>query len=89
MRRHLGLYLVDKLGEMISAAEKFTYTKYLSLSDDKRFEIIDGELFDISPAPSLKHQAFSRNLQRLAMEVVYSNKLGHVFDAPAGVKLDE
>jgi len=74
---------------MISAAEKFTYTKYLSLSDDKRFEIIDGELFDMSPAPSLKHQAFSRNLQRLVMEFVYSNKLGHVFNAPADVKLDE
>lgn len=55
---------------MIAVAKKFTYTKYLQLDDDKRYEIIDGELFDISPAPSLKHQAFSRNLRRFVMECI-------------------
>jgi Uma2 family endonuclease len=75
--------------QMIAVAKKFTYTKYLQLDDDKRFEIIDGELFDMSPAPSLKHQAFSRNLRRLVMDYVYANKLGHVFNAPSDVRFDE
>lgn len=74
---------------MIVVAEKFTYSKYLRLDDDKRYEVIDGELFDMSPAPTLKHQAFSRNLQRLIMDYVYGNKLGHVFNAPSDVRFDE
>ncbi|WP_416866527.1 MAG: Uma2 family endonuclease [Imperialibacter sp.] len=74
---------------MIAVAEKFTYSKYLQLDDDRRYEIIDGELFDISPAPTLKHQAISRNLQRLIIDYVYSKKLGHVFNAPSDVRFDE
>lgn len=75
--------------KMIAIAEKFTYSQFLELDDGKRYEIINGELFDISPSPTIKHQAFSRNLQRILMDFVYGNKLGHVFDAPADVKLDE
>ncbi len=74
---------------MFAVAEKYTYTRYLTLGDDKRYEIIEGELFDMAPAPSLKHQAFSRNLQRLMMDFVYGKKLGHVFNAPADLRLDE
>lgn len=70
-----------QLLEMFAVADKFTYTRYLTLEDDKRYEIIEGELFDKAPAPSLKHQAFSRNLQRLMMDFVYGKKLGHVFNA--------
>ncbi len=34
----------------------FTYGDYLSWSDDERWELIDGEAFDMSAAPALDHQ---------------------------------
>ena len=78
-----------QLLEMFAVAEKYSYTRYFTLEDDKRYEIIEGELFDMAPAPSLKHQAFSRNLRRLMMDIGYGKKLGHVFNAPADPRLDE
>jgi len=36
--------------------KKFTYKDYLEWQDEKRWEIIDGVAYDMSPAPSRKHQ---------------------------------
>ena len=36
--------------------EKFTYSDYVTWPDDERWELIDGEAYDMSPAPSIKHQ---------------------------------
>ena len=69
--------------------EKFTYQDYLSLDDDKRYEIIDGELIEMSPGPNTIHQIYSRNIQNLLMAYVYKKKIGHVFNAPLDVRLDE
>ncbi|MBF0397608.1 MAG: Uma2 family endonuclease [Desulfobacterales bacterium] len=36
--------------------KKYTYADYLTWDDNQRWEIIDGEVYDMSPAPSNKHQ---------------------------------
>ncbi|WP_457755723.1 Uma2 family endonuclease [Thermodesulfatator indicus] len=42
--------------------EGFTYQDYLSWPDDERWEIIDGQAYNMSPAPSIKHQNIVGNL---------------------------
>lgn len=41
---------------------KYTYEDYLSWPDDKRFEIIDGVIYDMTPAPLRIHQKISLKL---------------------------
>ena len=41
---------------------KFTYFDYVTWPDDERWELIDGEAYDMSPAPSIKHQKITGNL---------------------------
>lgn len=36
--------------------KKFTYGDYLEWPDDERWELIDGDAFDMSPSPTLEHQ---------------------------------
>ena len=45
--------------------ETFSYQDYLSLSDNERWEVIGGRLYNMSPAPSLKHQSVAGNFYRL------------------------
>lgn len=45
-----------------SEARKFTYADYLTWPDDERWEIIAGEAWCMTPAPSLKHQTVAGNL---------------------------
>lgn len=40
----------------------FHYEKYLQLDDDVIFEVIDGEIHNMSPSPSVKHQKIAREL---------------------------
>lgn len=37
----------------------YTYADYLKIDDGKRYEIIDGELYDMGPAPAPTHQEIS------------------------------
>lgn len=36
--------------------QKFTYKDYLTWDDGKRWEIIDGEVYNMTPAPTVFHQ---------------------------------
>jgi Uma2 family endonuclease len=66
---------------------KLTYDDYLVLPNDGlRYEILDGDL-EMTPAPSPRHQAVSRNLQRLLDRHVTDNRLGCIYDAPIDVIL--
>jgi len=54
-------FICSKEGDYIMAvvkksAEKYTYSDYLTWPDDERWEIIAGEAYNMSPAPSIKHQ---------------------------------
>jgi len=54
---------MDDMGlELKKTDHKFTYKDYSSWSDDGRWELIDGVAYDMSPAPSRKHQKISRIL---------------------------
>ena len=42
--------------------KKFTRTDYLAWPEDERWEIIDGEAYCMTPAPSIRHQDIVINL---------------------------
>ena len=43
------------------SAQLFTYQDYLTWQDDQRWEIIDGVVYAMSPAPKIKHQNIVSN----------------------------
>jgi Uma2 family endonuclease len=65
---------------------KHTYQDYLSLSDDERVELIEGE-FVVAPAPSIEHQSIVRNIATALWLYVRDRKLGKVLWAPTDVVL--
>jgi Uma2 family endonuclease len=72
----------------MNTALRFTYQDYLQLSEDRRYEIVDGDLYMV-PAPIPYHQKVSRNLEFLLHQHVQVHGLGEVFDAPCDVVLSE
>jgi Uma2 family endonuclease len=64
----------------------FTYRDYARLSDDRRYEVIDGKLF-LTPAPRTWHQRVCGELHVVLHEHVRSEKLGEVLIAPCDVVL--
>ena len=50
---------------MKQANIRFNYHDYLQLPEDKRYEILDGELF-VVPAPSIRHQRVAIRMQSRA-----------------------
>jgi Uma2 family endonuclease len=70
----------------VPAALKFTYEDYCLLPEDRRYEVIDGELL-LTPAPSLLHQAVSERIGALLGDFVKQTALGVMFYAPCDVVL--
>ncbi len=64
----------------------WTYQDYLQLDDEQRYEIIEGELLEIS-TPSPFHQWYSSNLFLLLSKFVHEYRLGYIFHAPLDVIL--
>jgi Uma2 family endonuclease len=73
---------------MKQANIKFTYQDYLLLSDEKRYEILEGDLC-IVPAPDVYHQRVSRRLEVALIEHVERYDLGEILDAPCDVVLSQ
>jgi Uma2 family endonuclease len=73
---------------MRRANVRFNYTDYLTLPEDKRCEILDGD-FCVVPAPNTKHQRISLNLEVALFLHVKSKNLGKVFHAPCDVILSQ
>jgi Uma2 family endonuclease len=65
---------------------KFTYEDYLLTPDDRRYELIDGDLL-LTPAPTPYHQRVSGKLGFLLTEFVNTRGLGEVLFAPCDVVL--
>ncbi len=63
-----------------------TYGDYLTWSDDKRWEIIDGEVFAMTPAPTPIHQEILSNLHALLWNFL-RGKPCKVYPAPFDVRL--
>jgi len=67
---------------------KFTYKEYCSWPDDERWELINGVAYDMSPAPSSKHQRISRILST-KIDNFLANKKCELFIAPFDVILPD
>ena len=65
---------------------RFTYEDYARLPDDRRYEVIDGELF-LTPAPTPYHQLVKQRIEQFLLKHVESRGLGQVLDAPCDVVL--
>lgn len=64
----------------------FTYEDYKLLPEDKRWEIIEGELL-MTPSPVFRHQAIQMNLSVMLFSFVKEHDLGFVVAAPMDVIL--
>ena len=67
---------------------KYTYGDYLHWPEGERWEIIDGVPYDMSPAPSDRHQIVSRELS-FQLVAHLRGKPCQVFSAPFDVILPE
>ncbi len=66
----------------------WTYEDYLQLEDEKRYEIINGELLEM-PAPSLKHQKVIWNLAYAFRRFQEATNCGDFYLAPVDVVLSD
>ena len=71
-----------------NTAIKFTYRDYVNTPEDKRYELLDGELI-LSEAPSRNHQGSQVNIGSPLYVFVRSNGLGVVYFAPRDVVLTD
>ncbi len=69
--------------------EKFTYQDYLNWSDDERWEIIGGVPYNMSPAPTPKHQKIGWHLKSVFITQKQKIKSCTPFDAPTDVVFDD
>jgi len=73
---------------MRAERSRVSYADLERMPDDgRRFEIIDGELIDVTPAPSPQHQYLAKRLQRQLEAHFEARSLGLVFNAPVDVIL--
>jgi len=72
----------------MQTAIKFNYQDYLQLPEDKRYEIIDGDLFMV-PSPNEAHQHILAYIFNCVFNYVRKNKLGYVYCAPFDVLFSE
>lgn len=68
--------------------EKFTYSDYLSWNDRESWEIINGQAYNMSPAPPTIHQLISGELY-LQIGNQLKGKSCRVIPAPFDVRLPE
>jgi len=72
----------------MSARVILTYDDYTALPDDgRRFELYEGELIEMTPAPRPRHQLVIGRLHLLMAEHVHRHGLGEVFLSPIDVIL--
>lgn len=66
--------------------QTYTYADYLSWPEDERWELIDGEPYDMTPAPSTSHQTVFRELF-LQLGNWFRNRQCKLFSAPYDFRL--
>lgn len=70
------------------STQRYTYTDYLTWSDDQRCELIDGVVYAMVPAPTTRHQAIQLNLAGLLLNY-FRGKPCKPFISPIDLKLSE
>ena len=77
------------LGESAQSSEqKFTYQDYLTWSENERWELINGQAYNMTPAPSRRHQEISGQLHTLFNNYL-RGKTCRVYAAPFDVRLPQ
>jgi Uma2 family endonuclease len=66
---------------------RYTYADYCTWDDDERWELINGEVYAMSPAPTTKHQGISVNLSGQLFNFLIG-KPCRLFVAPFDVRLN-
>ncbi len=66
---------------------KYTYAEYLTW-DEGRWELIDGEVWDMTPAPSRRHQEISISLSSILYGLMKKRGCA-VYTAPFDVRLSD
>jgi Uma2 family endonuclease len=72
----------------VSKPLRYTYEDYALLPDDRRYEVIDGELY-LTPAPTPYHQLVKQRIEGFLLEHVEEQRLGRILDAPCDVVLSQ
>ena len=67
---------------------KFTVNDYMTTPDDKRYQLLDGELI-LAPAPTTRHQRIILELSVFLNEFIRERNLGMLFFAPTDVVLSD
>ena len=70
------------------SAEQYTYSDYLNWPDNERWEIINGEAYNMTPAPGIKHQNVAGTFFRIIGNML-AGKACRPFIAPTDVVLSE
>ncbi len=65
---------------------KFTVRDYMSTPNDKRYQLLDGEMI-VAPSPTFRHQTIAMNLALVLQHFVSERSLGLVRFAPLDVVL--
>jgi Uma2 family endonuclease len=74
--------------QALKLEKKYTYGDYLTWDDGKRWEIIEGIVYDMSPAPSRKHQFVLKKLM-WQFENFLKDKTCELYFAPFDVRLSK
>ncbi|TLD42253.1 MAG: hypothetical protein JETT_1496 [Candidatus Jettenia ecosi] len=73
---------------MLKTRITYTYNDYANMDNDKRYELIEGELYMV-PSPGFYHQTISMNISHPLKIFVKENDLGIVLYTPFDVVLSE
>ena len=77
-----------KDSETYSKEKRYSYADYFTWDDGKRYELINGKLFDISESPGRKHQQIAANLAVILYES-FKIKGCEIYLAPFDVRLPD
>ncbi len=72
----------------VTKQKKWTYEEYYRLDDEKRYEILSGELIEM-PSPSSEHQIISAKIFTKLNNYIETNGLGIVLYSPLDIVFDE
>ena len=59
--------------------EKYSYKDYMSRPVNERWELINGEVYSMSPAPNRIHQKISGNLFYQIYDYLYNYKCDTIY----------
>jgi len=54
--------------------QRFSYRDYLTWPEDERWEILDGKAYNMTPAPSFKHQRIVGNICHILRNALRDNR---------------